>query len=165
MILLEFPYLSVNNLFSEISQGIFSLSFPGYMNIHTTSFLKTIPSCTQSFLLFNFSVSHTLLVSFALNQELILCGLRREAHKWALTNQVGWTTRCHTPNPTDTALSFLLFNFSVSHTLFVCFALNQELILCGWRRQAHRWALTNQVGWTHAVSYTQPNRHCTSNMI
>ena len=38
MILLEFPDLSINNLFGEIARGIFGLSFLGYMNFHTTIF-------------------------------------------------------------------------------------------------------------------------------
>ena len=39
VILLEFSDL-VNNLFSEIAQGISSFSFLGHMNIHTTSLVK-----------------------------------------------------------------------------------------------------------------------------
>ena len=108
-----------------------------------------LPSCTRSFLIFNYSVSHKLLVSFALNQKLLnLCGLRTQANKWPLTNQVG------TFNPTDTALQIwfnseltlyrwsFIFNFSVSHKLIVSFALNQKLILYGLRRQCPFFKLT-----------------------
>ena len=75
-----------------------------------------LPSCD---LFFFFNFSRTLLVNFALNQKLILCGLRRQAHKWALTNQVGrtHTVSYHTPNPTalqmwfNSYLTFYRWNF------------------------------------------------------
>ena len=49
----------------------------------------------------SFSMLETPCISFALNQKLILWGLRRQAHKWTLTRVASkWAghTRCHAPN-------------------------------------------------------------------